>query len=51
MNLTDEFDLCDDSNILSNKNKFLKISKLLGVEAKTCNKNPNKGQNMEDREM
>ena len=30
MNLTDEMDLCDDGNILSNKDKLLKICKLLG---------------------
>ena len=35
MKLTDELDLCGDRNILSNKDNFLKIGKLLGVEAKT----------------
>ena len=34
MNLTDELDLFDDGNILSNKDKLLKIGKLLGVEDK-----------------
>ena len=34
MNLTDELDLCDDGNILSNKENLLKIGKLLGVEAR-----------------
>ena len=51
MNLTGELYLCDDGNILSNKDKLLKISKLLGVEAKTCKKISNKSWNMEDREM
>ena len=46
MNLTGELDLCDDINILSNKDKSLKIGKLLGVESKTCNEIPNKGCNM-----
>ena len=35
MNLADELDLCDDGNILSNKDKLLRIGKFLGVEAKT----------------
>ena len=51
MNLTDELDLCEDGNILSNKYKLLKIGKLIGVEAKTCNDIPNKGWNMVDREI
>ena len=51
MNPIDELDLCDDGNVLSNKDKLLKIGKLLGVEAKTCNEIPNKGCNMADREM
>ena len=34
MNLTDELNLCGDRNILSNKDKLLKIGKLLGVEDK-----------------
>ena len=37
MNLKDELDLCGDGNILSSKDNLLKIGKLLGVEAKTCN--------------
>ena len=36
MILTDELDLCDDGNILSKKEKLLKIGKFIGVEAKTC---------------
>ena len=48
MSLTDELDLCDDGNILSNKEKLLKISNSLVVEAKTCNKIPNNGWNMEN---
>ena len=51
MDLTDELDLCDDGNILSNQDKLLKIDELLGVEAKTCNEILNKGWNMADREM
>ena len=51
MDLTDEQDLCDDGNILSNKVKLLKIGKLLEIEAKTCNEIPNKGWNMSDRKM
>ena len=35
MNLTYELDLCDDGNILSNKNNLLEIGKLIWVEAKT----------------
>ena len=49
MNLTDEFDLCYYLNVLSNKDKLLKIGKLLGIEAKTCNEIPNKSWNMVDR--
>ena len=49
MNLAYEQDLCGDGNILSNKNNLLKIGKLLGVEAKTCNEIPNKGWNVVDR--
>ena len=49
MNLIDELDLCDDVNILSNKDNLLKIGKLLGVEAKTFNGIPNEGWNMADR--
>ena len=51
MNLTDELDLCDDGTILSNKDKLLKICKLLCVEAKNFNEILNKGCNMTDREM
>ena len=43
MILTDELYLCDDRDILSNKEKLLKIGKLPGVEAKTCNEIPNNG--------
>ena len=49
--MKDELDLCDDGNVLSNKDKLLKIGKLLGVEAKTCNEIPNKYYNLADREM
>ena len=45
------YDICDDGSVLSNKYNLLKICKLLGVEAKTCNEIPNKGWNMADREM
>ena len=51
MNLTDGLDLCDDGNVLSNKDRLHEIGKLLGVEAKTCNEIPNKGWNMEVNEM
>ena len=34
MSLTDELDLCYDGDILSNKEKLLKISKFLWVEEK-----------------
>ena len=43
MNLRDELDLCDDGNVLPNKDKLLEIDKLLQVETKTCNEMPNKG--------
>ena len=43
MNPIDELDLCDDGNVLSNKDKLLKIGKLLGVESKTCNDILNQG--------
>ena len=42
--------LCDDRNILSNKENLLKIGKLLGVEAKKCDEIPNNGWNMADME-
>ena len=48
MSLADELDLCDDENILSNKENFLKIGKLLGFEDKNCNEIPNNGWNMAD---
>ena len=51
MNLKYYLDFCGHENILSNKDKLLKIGNLLGVEAKTCNEIPNKGWNMVDREM
>ena len=50
LSLIDELDLCDDGNILSNKDNLLKIGKLLGVEAKTCDEIPNNGWNMMDIE-
>ena len=43
MNLTDELYLCDDGNVLSNKDKLLEIGKLLWVETKFCNEILNKG--------
>ena len=46
MSLSDELDLCENGNILSNKENLLKIGKLLGVESKTCNEIPNNGWNM-----
>ena len=49
MNLTDELVLCDDGDILSNKDKWLKMGKLLGVEAKNFNDLPKKGCNTENR--
>ena len=49
MNLTDYLDLCDDGDILSNKDKLLEICKLFGVEYKTFNEIPNEGCNMADR--
>ena len=51
MNLTDALNLCDDRNILSNKDMLVKVGKLLGVESKTFNEIPNKGWNSADREM
>ena len=51
MNLIYELDLCDDGKKLSNKDKWLKISNLLGVESKTCNEIPNKVWDMADRGM
>ena len=46
MSLTDELDLCDYGNVLSNKYKFLEIGKFLGVEYQTCNEITNKDWNM-----
>ena len=43
-------DLCDDGNILSNKDILHKICKLLGVESKTFYVIPNSGWNMADME-
>ena len=51
MILTDELYLWDDGNILSNKEKSLKIVNFLRVEAKTCNEIPNNGFNMKDMEL
>ena len=51
MTVTDEFYLCDDVNILSNKQKLLKIGNFLGVEAKTGNEIPNIGFNTAGMEM
>ena len=44
--LTDELELCDDGNVLSNKDNLLKVDKLLCVEAKTCDEITNNGWNM-----
>ena len=44
-------DLCDDGIFLLNKEKLLKIGKLIGVESKTCDNIPNNGWNMADKEM
>ena len=51
MRLTDELDLCDDGNSLSNKEKLFKIGNFIGVEAKICNEIPNNGRNMADMEI
>ena len=51
MSLTDELDLCDGGKILSKKKKLLKIGKLIGVEAKSCNGITNNGWNMADSKM
>ena len=37
MDLTYELDFFDYGDILSNKDKLIKIGTILGVEAKTCN--------------
>ena len=50
MILADKLELCDDGNVLSNKENLLKVGKLLGVEAKTCDEIPNNGWNMADME-
>ena len=42
--------VCEDVNILSNKDNLLVVGKLLGVESKTCDWIPNNGYNMEDIE-
>ena len=34
INLTEKLDLCDDGNILSNKDKFFEIGKLRGLNPK-----------------
>ena len=39
--LTDQLKLCDDGNVLSKKKNLIKVGKLLGVEAKTCDEIPN----------
>ena len=51
MSLIDELDLCDDGNILSNKENLLKIGDLLPVEARNCNEIPNNGWNMADSKI
>ena len=51
INQTYESYLCNDGNVLSNKEKLLEIGILLGVEAQICNEIPNKGWDMADSEM
>ena len=51
MSLTDEFYLCGYGNILYNKENLLKIGKLIGDEAKTCDEIPNNGCNIADMEI
>ena len=51
MSLTDELYLCYYGNILSKQEKLLKIGRLIGVEAKTCNDILNNGWNMVDSKM
>ena len=51
INLTDEYDLCDDGNILSNNDRLLKIGNLPRVEAKNWNYISNKCWNTADGEM
>ena len=46
-----ELYLCDDGNIWSNKENLLKIGKLIGDEAKTCDEIPNNGCNIADMEI
>ena len=40
MKLTDELDLCGDRNILSNKDKYLKLVSYLGLKPKLAMKYP-----------
>ena len=49
--LIDKLELCDDGNVLPNKENSLKVGKLLGVEAKSCDEIPNNSWNMADMEM
>ena len=46
MILTDELKLCDDVNVLSNKDNLIKVGRLLGVEPKTWDEIPNNGWDM-----
>ena len=46
--MTDELKLCDDVNVLSNKENLFKARKLLGAESKTCDDIPNNGWDMAD---
>ena len=43
--------LCDDVNVLSNKENSIRVGKLLGVGSKTCDEIPNNGWNMTDMEI
>ena len=51
MSLIDELGLRDDENILSNKQKVLKIGEFIEVEAKTRYEIPNNGFKIADIEM
>ena len=50
LSLTDEIKLCDDVNVLSNKENLLKVGHLLGVESKTCDEITNNGWDLADME-
>ena len=48
LSLKYELKLCDDVNVLSNKDKLIKVGKLLGAGSKTCDDMHNNGWNMSD---